>query len=116
MTAMSPLNLASEVVSSKEAVMGFLDIGAGEIVLILVVALIIWGPGKISEIARMMGKVMYNLKKATFDLTTVVTKEMDKEGKDSPSKSKESSGGKTKEPSDTGEARLQQKEGQSKGT
>jgi len=96
--------------------MGFLDIGAGEIVLILVVALIIWGPGKIPEIARMMGKVMYNLKKATFDLTTVVTKEVDKEGKDSPPKSKESSGGKTKELSDTGEARMQLKDGQSKGT
>ena len=93
--------------------MGFLDMGAGEIILILVVALIIWGPGKIPEIARTMGRVMYNLRKATFDLTTVVTKEIDREEKSSPPKSKESSGGKTKEPSDTSETKMQHKDGQS---
>ena len=96
--------------------MGFLDIGAGEIILILVVALIIWGPGKIPEIARTMGRVMYNLKKATFDLTTVVTKEVDKEEKTNQPKLRESSGGKTKEPSDTGKTKMQQKDSQSEGT
>ncbi len=96
--------------------MGFLDMGAGEIILILVVALIIWGPGKIPEIARTMGRVMYNLRKATFDLTTVVTKEIDREEKDNPPKSRKSSGGKTKESSDMGETRIQQKADQSEDT
>lgn len=96
--------------------MGFLDMGAGEIILILVVALIIWGPGKIPEIARTMGRVMYNLRKATLDLTTVVTKEIDREEKSNPPKLRKSSGGKTKEPSDTGETRIQQKDDQSEGT
>ena len=35
--------------------MGFLDMGILEILLVLVVAMIIWGPGKIPEIARMLG-------------------------------------------------------------
>ncbi len=61
--------------------MDFVGIGIGEILLILVVSLIIWGPGRIVEIARMLGRMIHTLKKATFDLTSVVTKEME-EGKD----------------------------------
>ena len=61
--------------------MGFLDIGLGEILLILVMAIIIFGPGKIPEIARTMGRVARNLKKATSDLTTTITKELDMEEK-----------------------------------
>lgn len=96
--------------------MGFLDIGAGEIILILVVALIIWGPGRIPEIARTMGRVMYNLRKATFDLTTVVTKEIDKEEKDSSPQSKGGGDGKNKKSSDAGETRLQRRDDQSETT
>ena len=58
--------------------MGFFGIGGGEILLILVVALIIWGPGKLPEIARTMGKTVRALKKASFDLTNAVTKEVEK--------------------------------------
>lgn len=72
--------------------MGFFDIGAAEILLILVVALIIWGPGRIPEIARTIGRVVYNLKKATFDLTAQVTKEVDKKEKDSPLQARENRG------------------------
>ena len=75
--------------------MGFLDIGAAEILLILIIALIIWGPGKIPEIAKTLGRMARVLKKATFDLTTEVTKEIDQEKKESPLKSRENSGGKT---------------------
>lgn len=59
--------------------MGFLDMGAMEIILILAIAMIIWGPGKIPEIARTLGKTVRALKKATQDLTTTVTRELDAE-------------------------------------
>ena len=55
--------------------------GIMEILLVLVVALIIWGPGKIPEIARNLGKFMSAMKKMSFDLTTQVRKEMELEEK-----------------------------------
>ena len=89
--------------------MGFFDMGPLEILLILVVALIIWGPGRIPEIARTLGKTMRALKKATFDLTTAISKEIDIEEKDHPPPSRTNSGHKTKElsePSDVDKAEL----------
>jgi sec-independent protein translocase protein TatA len=56
-----------------------LSVGFGEVLLILIVALIIWGPGKLPEIARTLGKMTRALKKASFDLTTAVTREIEKE-------------------------------------
>jgi len=64
--------------------MGFLDIGTGELVLILVIALIVLGPGRIVEVGRTLGKMIRTLKKATSDLTTAVTKEIDSDKKDPP--------------------------------
>ena len=57
--------------------MDFFGIGTGEILLIIVVALIIWGPHKLPGIARTLGKTVRALKKATYDLTSEVTKEID---------------------------------------
>ena len=57
--------------------MGFLGIGTGEILLILILALIILGPGKLTEFARKMGKTVRAIRKATNDLTTSVTRELD---------------------------------------
>lgn len=57
--------------------MEFFGMGAGEILLILLLALIIWGPGKIPEIARTLGKTMRAFRKATFDLTSEITKELE---------------------------------------
>ena len=74
--------------------MGFWGIGTGEILLILVLALIIWGPGKLPEIARTLGKTVRTLKKATFDLTTTVTKEIEK-GNNPPSQASEKPADKT---------------------
>ena len=51
--------------------------GTGEILLIIVVALIIWGPRRLPEIARTLGKAVRTLRKTTFDLTTAVTREID---------------------------------------
>lgn len=64
--------------------MGFLDIGTGELLLVLVVALIIFGPRRIVEVGRTFGKMVRALEKATSDLTTAVTKEVDSEEKGSP--------------------------------
>ncbi len=59
--------------------MEFFGMGAGEIFLILVIALIIFGPARIVEIGRSLGKMIYNLRKATSDLTTRVTREIEEE-------------------------------------
>ncbi len=56
--------------------MGFSGIGIWEIVLIIVVALIVLGPGKIPEIARKLGKAVRAIRKASADLTTAVSREM----------------------------------------
>jgi len=71
--------------------MEFFGIGTGELLLILVLALIIWGPGKLPEIARTLGKMVRALRKATFDLTTEVTKELDKEEKAHPPQPRQNS-------------------------
>jgi len=64
--------------------MDFLGMGLGEILLILVVALIIWGPGRIVEIGRTLGKIARTLKKASFDLTSQITKEIEDTDKKRP--------------------------------
>jgi len=64
--------------------MDFLGMGMGEILLILVVALIIWGPERITEIGRTLGKMVRTLKKATFDLTAQITKETEEQEKKNP--------------------------------
>ncbi len=81
--------------------MNFFDMGIGEILLILVVALIIWGPGRIPEIARILGKTMRTLKKTSFDLTTQIKKELEAEEKEPRSQPKPSSNDKANKSSDT---------------
>ncbi|MBA7656471.1 Sec-independent protein translocase protein TatB [subsurface metagenome] len=76
--------------------MDFFGIGTGEILLILVVALIIWGPNRLPQIARTMGKTVRALKKATYDLTSEVTKEIDIKEKDNPPQPRQDSGTKPK--------------------
>ncbi len=64
--------------------MDFFGIGMGEVLLILIIALIIWGPGRVIEIGSTLGKMVRNLKKVTSDLTAQVTSELEKEEKDHP--------------------------------
>ncbi len=64
--------------------MDFLGIGGWEVLLILVIALIIWGPGRIAEIGRTLGKMARTLRKATFDLTAQVTKEIEDKERERP--------------------------------
>ena len=73
--------------------MGFFGIGIGEILLVLVFSLIIWGPGRMVEIARILGKLMHTLKKATSDLTATVTKEIDGGKDNSPQRQSSSTKG-----------------------
>ena len=64
--------------------MNFWGVGLGEILLILAIALIIWGPGRIAEIGRTLGKMVHNLKKATSDLTAQRTSETEEQKKERP--------------------------------
>ena len=79
--------------------MDFFGIGPMEILLILLIALIIFGPGKLPEIGRTIGRATRTLKKATFDLTTQVTKEL--EGKESGGASSQNPGSSTQPPKST---------------
>jgi len=57
--------------------MGFFGMGMGEILLIMVIAIIIFGPGRIVDISRTLGRMMHNLKKATSSLSTQITGELE---------------------------------------
>ncbi len=63
--------------------MDFFGMGMGEIILVLIVAIIIWGPGKIPEVARTLGKAINTLRQTGSDLTAQITKELNiaEEGK-----------------------------------
>jgi sec-independent protein translocase protein TatA len=54
---------------------GFFDISGGEILVILLVVFIIFGPDKIPEIARWFGKGMNEIKKATSEIQEEITRE-----------------------------------------
>jgi sec-independent protein translocase protein TatA len=56
--------------------MDFFGMGVGEIALILIVALIIFGPGKLPEIARTLGKLSRNMKKVSTEFTRAVNREI----------------------------------------
>ena len=69
--------------------MDFLGLGGLEIVLILVIALLLWGPGRIVEIARTLGKIVRTLKNSTSILTSQITKELEEQKKENPPKPEE---------------------------
>ncbi|MBI4302982.1 MAG: twin-arginine translocase TatA/TatE family subunit [Chloroflexi bacterium] len=54
-----------------------LGIGFPEIALVLIIAFLIFGPGRMVEVARTLGRLTRSLKKATSDFTTAMTKEID---------------------------------------
>ena len=59
--------------------MDLFGMGIGEILLVLLVALIIWGPGKLPQISRTLGKWVSTFRKASLDLTTQVKRELEEE-------------------------------------
>ncbi len=62
--------------------MDFFGIGPGELLLIIVIALIVFGPGKIVQISRELGKTVHAFRKASSELAAQVTKELESENKD----------------------------------
>ena len=64
--------------------MDFWGIGFGEILVILVVAVIVLGPARVAEFSRTLGKMMRSLKQATSDLTTQITRETEDQDKKHP--------------------------------
>ncbi len=61
--------------------MDFLGIGPGELLLIVVLALVFWGPGRVVEIARTAGKMVHNIRKEAGELTSQITRELDEQKK-----------------------------------
>jgi sec-independent protein translocase protein TatA len=59
----------------------FSNIGFPGLILILVIALIIFGPNKLPEIGRAVGKSMREFKKATQDIQDDIKKEVSEETK-----------------------------------
>ena len=56
----------------------FLDLGSGEILLIVLAVFIIFGPGKIPEMARSLGKFINEIKRASDDIKTEINREADR--------------------------------------
>jgi TatA/E family protein of Tat protein translocase len=55
--------------------MDFFGMGAPEILVILVVALVVVGPRKLPELGRQVGRAIYQFRKATQDLSNEFTRE-----------------------------------------
>ena len=53
----------------------FFDFGAGEIMLVILAVLLVFGPGKIPEIARGLGKFINEIKRASEDIKTEINRE-----------------------------------------
>jgi sec-independent protein translocase protein TatA len=62
--------------------MDFLGVGSGEILLVIIVALLLWGPGRIVEISRGLGKFIHSLKNTTSELTSQINKELEEQKKE----------------------------------
>jgi len=60
----------------------FSSVGTQEILMILLVALIVIGPNKIAEFGKTLGNVSRNLKKASSEFTTSITREIEEENKE----------------------------------
>ncbi len=64
------------------AVLLFFDISAGELMVILLVAFIVFGPSRIPEIARKIGRGMNEIRRASDEIKREISKESRKLEKD----------------------------------
>ncbi len=55
--------------------MDFLGMGTGELLLVLFIMLLVFGPDKLPGMARRLGRIVHQLKQASDDFTQQVTKE-----------------------------------------
>jgi TatA/E family protein of Tat protein translocase len=53
----------------------FLDIGGGELLVIILAIFLLFGPSKLPEMAKKLGKTIYDLKRASNDITKEITDE-----------------------------------------
>jgi sec-independent protein translocase protein TatA len=60
----------------------FFDFGTGEIFLIVIAVFLIFGPSKIPEIARGMGKFINDIKRASEDIKNEINREADRQERD----------------------------------
>jgi Tat protein translocase TatB subunit len=77
--------------------MDFFGIGTGEILLIIVIALIIWGPHRLPEITHKMGRAIRILRRASQDFTAAISREINLQEGESSSLTKETPGVQNKE-------------------
>jgi len=56
----------------------FFDFGSGEIFLIVLAIFLVFGPGKIPELARGLGKFINEIKRASEDVKTEINKEVNR--------------------------------------
>jgi sec-independent protein translocase protein TatA len=61
------------------------NIGAPELIIILIIALVILGPGKLPDVAQSLGKSVREFRKAATDLTDATKLEPDKPSATQPS-------------------------------
>jgi sec-independent protein translocase protein TatA len=57
--------------------MDFLGIGSPELILVLVVALVIFGPGRLVEMSRELGKVLRTLSRSTGEIRERLNREVE---------------------------------------
>ena len=57
----------------------FFDFGSGEILLIIIAVFLIFGPSKIPEMARGLGKFINEIKRASEDIKTEINREADRQ-------------------------------------
>lgn len=55
--------------------MNFLGMGPGELILILIIALVVFGPGKLPELGRALGKAMRDFREMSQGFTAELSKE-----------------------------------------
>jgi sec-independent protein translocase protein TatA len=57
----------------------FFDFGSGEILLIVIAVFLIFGPSKIPELARGLGKFINDIKRASEDIKQEINREADRQ-------------------------------------
>ena len=60
------------------------SIGMPELIIIFVIALIIFGPRKLPELGRSLGKTMVEFKRATSDIQSTIEQEIHREAEAKP--------------------------------